>query len=179
MTSIGKYLRRRMKTELSCACEFLARILLSKNLPIQFIKPFSKRLEELLEARYRDHWHPENPRKGSAYRCIRINGRMDPVISEAAKVTGLSNIARYLPKEFTMWIDPNEVSYRFGEDGSICQCPLNPTTELDDYLFSETVRCESTDWSAKPVPRPSFFNMYPNSMSSPTLTFETPISVRV
>jgi protein Tob/BTG len=153
--------------------------MLSRNLPIQFIKPFSQRLEELLARRYKDHWHPGNPRKGSAYRCIRINGKMDPVVSEAAKVTGLSNIAYYLPKEFTLWIDPSEVSYRFGEEGSICQCPLNPHSN-EDFPFSKSLG----DFKAKDClihePQPTFFDLYPtNAASASRLPYETPISVQV
>lgn len=165
-----------MKTELACACEFLARMMLSKNLPVQFIKPFSNRLEELLEKKYKDHWHPANPRKGSGYRCIRINGKMDPVVSDAAKVTGLSNIALYLPKEFTMWVDPNEVSYRFGEEGSICQCPLTADSN-QEFPFTESVQHKSNEWAQQPS-RPSFFDMFPSRISS-TLAYETPISVQV
>ena len=115
-----------MKTEIECACEFFSRMLQTRNLPNQFIKPFRRRLEELLLARFQDHWDSENPHRGSAYRCIRINGsRLDPLVREAAKVTGLTDIGRYLPAEFTMWIDPKDVSYRFGEEGSICQCSLD------------------------------------------------------
>lgn len=116
-----------MKVEVQCACEFLSRMLQTRNVPVQFVKPFRRRLEELLLERYKDHWDPENPQRGSAYRCIRINSRLDPVVREAAKVTGLTDISRYLPVEFTMWIDPNDVSYRFGEDGSICQCEFDST----------------------------------------------------
>ncbi len=114
----------KMTNEIQCACEFLSRVLQARNLPVQFIKPFRVRLQELMTERFRDHWDTENPHRGSAYRCIRINGRLDPVIKEAAKVTGLTGISQYLPTEFTMWIDPHDVSYRFGEDGSICSCPL-------------------------------------------------------
>ena len=114
-----------MKEEVHCACEFLSRMLETRNLPVQFVSVFKKRLEELLLTRFKNHWDTANPSKGSAYRCIRINGRLDPVIRDAAKVTGLSDISTYLPAEFTMWIDPKEVSYRFGEEGSICNCSLD------------------------------------------------------
>ena len=171
---------RVMETELLCACEFISRILVSRHLPVQFIKPFSQRLEELLAEKYRNHWHPENPRKGSAFRCIRINGKMDPVIKEAAKVTGLSNIATYLPKEFTMWIDPNEVSYRFGEDGSISQCPLHPK-ENENFPFSATVSSGWDSRSHSPPQHPNFYDMFSSSLnpSSLSMDYKTPISVRV
>lgn len=118
-----------MKEEVQCACEFLSRMLETRNLPIQFVRLFKKRLEELLLTRFENHWDTANPSKGSAYRCIRINGRLDPVIRDAAKVTGLTDISSYLPAEFTMWIDPREVSYRFGEEGSICNCSLDSMLE--------------------------------------------------
>jgi protein Tob/BTG len=114
-----------MKEEVHCACEFFSKMLESKHLPHQFATQFRLRLEELLSQRFKDHWDTKNPSKGSAYRCIRINSKMDPIVSEAAKVTGLRDISKYLPAEFTMWIDPRDVSYRFGEDGSICSCPLD------------------------------------------------------
>jgi hypothetical protein len=68
------------------------------------------------------HWFPENPFKGSGYRCIRINGKMDPVIAQAAKSCGVSVqlVQSTFPSELTMWIDPLEVSYRVGENGPIC-----------------------------------------------------------
>ena len=114
-----------MRTEIRCAVEFLSQLMTTSELPFQFIEPFRQRLEQLLVQRFRGHWHQEKPLKGSAYRCIRINEQMDPLITEAAKVTGLADVAKYLPKELTMWIDPKDVSYRFGEDGSISQLPLD------------------------------------------------------
>lgn len=71
---------------------------------------------------YKHHWFPEKPFKGSGYRCIRINHKMDPIISKAASQIGLSlpQLYQLLPSELTLWVDPYEVSYRIGEDGSIC-----------------------------------------------------------
>ncbi|KFP23690.1 Protein BTG2, partial [Colius striatus] len=71
---------------------------------------------------YKHHWFPEKPFKGSGYRCIRINHKMDPIISKAASHIGLSlsQLYQLLPSELTLWVDPYEVSYRIGEDGSIC-----------------------------------------------------------
>lgn len=71
---------------------------------------------------YKHHWFPEKPSKGSGYRCIRINHKMDPIISKVASQIGLSQpqLHRLLPSELTLWVDPYEVSYRIGEDGSIC-----------------------------------------------------------
>lgn len=138
-----------MKEEVQCASEFFSRMLLKRNLPAQFVKPFKKRLEELLVERFKNHWDPSNPNKGSAYRCIRINGKLDPVVREAAKVTGLSNISAYLPTEFTMWVDPRDVSYRFGEDGSICSCPLDFMHTKSEW--ASTASCTSSSTTVSTV----------------------------
>lgn len=162
-----------MKEEVHCACEFLSRMLETRNLPVQFIKLFKKRLEELLLVRFENHWDTSNPSKGSAYRCIRINGRLDPVIRDAAKVTGLTDISTYLPAEFTMWIDPREVSYRFGEEGSICNCSLDSMLENASAPPEWQSSSSSTNSypspvgrsRTSPIPRRS-----PNSKHSPTPT---------
>lgn len=71
---------------------------------------------------YKHHWFPDRPCKGSGYRCIRINHKMDPLVGRAGQRIGLSTQQLYvlLPSELTLWVDPFEVSYRIGEDGSIC-----------------------------------------------------------
>lgn len=47
---------------------------------------------------------------------------MDPVIAQAGDGCGLASslLHQTFPSELTMWIDPLEVSYRIGENGSIC-----------------------------------------------------------
>lgn len=47
---------------------------------------------------------------------------MDPLIGRAAGRIGLTSgqLFLLLPRELTLWVDPYEVSYRIGEDGSIC-----------------------------------------------------------
>ena len=112
-----------MKEEVQCACDLFSKLLETRNLPRQFVQPFRVRLGELLAERFREHWDINNPTKGSGYRCIRINSKMDPIISNAAKATGLKDISKYLPVELTMWIDPGDVSYRIGEEGSVCSVP--------------------------------------------------------
>lgn len=62
-----------------------------------------------------DHWFPERPQKGQGYRCIRLNGFScpDPLIYKAASQTGLDYGDLKLPVEFTLWVDPLEVSCRY------------------------------------------------------------------
>lgn len=47
---------------------------------------------------------------------------MDPLVGKAGQRIGLTIQQLYLllPSELTLWVDPFEVSYRIGEDGSIC-----------------------------------------------------------
>lgn len=117
-------LRHIMKLELNSASNFLVHLvrLARRNVSESQLQKLNSCLIEVLIRRYRDHWFPEKPFKGSGYRCIRINGKMDPLIGQAAEDAGLS--AKFLhqifPSELTLWVDPLEVSYRIGENGSIC-----------------------------------------------------------
>merc|ERR1712204_744 len=135
-----------MKLELQSASNFLVHLVkLSSRISVaedQLVK-FRDSLVEVLRRRYRDHWFPEKPFKGSGYRCIRINGKMDPIIGQAGEGCGLSSTFPHqtFPSELTMWIDPLEVSYRIGENGSICVLyeykegvsePWKPSTNLNN-----------------------------------------------
>lgn len=113
-----------MKFEVESAANFLSNMLkLHSNVlgPDQ-LERFKEAIETHLMDHYVNHWHPETPTKGSGYRCIRINHKMDPLLSRAGKTCGLDNnkLSNLFPNELTLWIDPQEVSYRIGENGSIC-----------------------------------------------------------
>lgn len=83
---------------------------------------FSNRLSEELRIKFKGHWYPETPDKGSGYRCIRVNSiTPDWLVQRVAIDCGISTIRENLPAELTVWIDPGEVSYRIGEEGSICR----------------------------------------------------------
>jgi len=112
-----------MIREIVSAVNFMSRFLGSRNgIPAEEVNQFRRCLCQALESRYYEHWFPERPCKGSAFRCIRIvKRRMDPVVLQAAGEAGIaeSRLQELLPSELTLWVDPNDVSYRFGEDGSI------------------------------------------------------------
>jgi len=102
------------------------------------LQSFKGSLETLLALRYKSHWYPEVPTKGSGYRCIRINGQMDPLVEQAGVASGFAPriLRNMLPPELTLWIDPEEVAYRIGENGSICvlyesQIRASPSSDLD------------------------------------------------
>ena len=111
-----------MKIELRSAVDFLSNFIRnSKHVTEEQLNIFRTSLLQLLQLKYENHWFPEKPCKGSGYRCIRLNHNMDPTIREAGLSCGLNQQAleQLLPKELTMWVDPKEVSYRLGENGSI------------------------------------------------------------
>jgi len=92
-----------------------------KKSSTQGLQVFKDKLCKDIVASYTGHWYPECPMKGSAYRCLRINQNgSDSLIEKTAKNCDAHWIVESLPKEFTIWIDPFEVSYRIGEEGSIC-----------------------------------------------------------
>lgn len=145
-----------MKHEISCAAQFIVN-LIQLNSPNRAaplcgsgqLELFKDRLIDVLRLRYHDHWFPEKPLKGSAYRCIRVNGSLDPVIAESAIASGLStDVAHSLfPSELTLWIDPCDVSYRIGENGSVCSL-LNeamsdfPMDCKSEYLMEDSESCD-------------------------------------
>lgn len=111
-----------MKDEVTSAVGFLTNILRSSdNVNEAQTRQFGLVLSNLLCKRYLDHWFPEKPFKGSGYRCIRMNHKIDPLILQAGQVCGLNQgfLATVFPPELTLWVDPMDVSFRIGENGSV------------------------------------------------------------
>lgn len=110
-----------MKREVKSAVDFLTNILRTGDVSHSQTELFSATLVTLLCNRYQNHWFPEKPFKGSGFRCIRLNHNLDPLIVQAGQMSGLDNsvLISVFPPELTMWVDPREVSYRFGENGSV------------------------------------------------------------
>ena len=115
-----------MIPEIDSAVSFLASILRAtingQSLTAEQLLLFQQSLVSAFRHRCDGHWFPERPSRGSAYRCIRIvNRSLDRDLASAATAAGVSEtvLRSLLPPELTLWIDPEEVSYRFGEDGSI------------------------------------------------------------
>lgn len=109
-----------MKDEISVAVRFLIRLIEKTStaggsgIEKEQLDTFRERLSELLSDRFQNHWFPEKPARGQAYRCIRLNeaDRKDPVIDRAASQCGLSYEQLQLPSELTIWVDPKEVCCR-------------------------------------------------------------------
>ncbi|XP_068126668.1 protein BTG3 [Hyperolius riggenbachi] len=107
-----------MKNEISAVVFFLSKLLKNnEKLKKEEIEMFSKELGRILHEKYVNHWYPETPTKGQAYRCIRVNRfqGVDPDLQRACFNSGLVYEELGLPKEMTLWVDPCEVCCRYGE----------------------------------------------------------------
>lgn len=128
---------------------------------------FRKSLMEVLRHRVSKHWYPEDPMRGSGYRCIRVNGRLDPMIQKAGRISGVEEevLKSGLPGELTVWVDPGEVGYRFGENhGSYCVLWKRGEGDDDEpWTPSESQSTKNeTNQSTRQSPTPS-----QNSRQSP------------
>ncbi len=133
-----------MRTEINSAVDFLSNLLRTR-VPGDRVETFRQTLNMSVTNHYEGHWFPEKPFRGSGYRCIRINHKMDPLIMRAGVETGITErmLFSILPNELTLWVDPDEVSYRIGEDGSIgvlydSTGKLTAQTEEDDDYNSSS-----------------------------------------
>lgn len=121
-----------MHQEVEVAVKFLSDFLRSKNnshgrlvIKKEQVEDFGKVLKKALLERFHGHWHPLQPVRGSGFRCIinqNINKSIDPVLLHVGRSTGIQEflLRRFLPVEMALWIDPEDVSYRIGEQGSLC-----------------------------------------------------------
>lgn len=157
--------------EIESASTFLANLLRMENRHVKIarVEMFRRTLEELLRHHYQHHWFPEKPCKGSGYRCIRINHKMDPLIAKAGDVCGFneSDLRKLLPNELTMWVDPLEVSYRIGENGSICVLydgtKNQYSPDVSRYPFHQV---GNAHLASSPVYSPISHNRYPGCKES-------------
>jgi protein Tob/BTG len=147
-----------MQKEIDSAVQFICGLLRARSLSLNLVETFRTVLCEVMYGRYKDHWFPDKPCKGSAYRCMRINDRnLDPLILKAGLECGLTaaKLLQLLPNQLTVWVDPEEVAYRIGEDGSIgvLYTAKAPAASLSDDDLSDV--SNSSDCSTKSSPSQS------------------------
>ncbi|XP_036381325.1 protein BTG3 [Megalops cyprinoides] len=107
-----------MKEEIAAVVFFMKRLIKkAEKLDSEKVEKFVERLTVALQEKYRGHWYPNNPSKGQAFRCIRVNRfqREDPELLRACQESGVQYRDLGLPKELTLWVDPGEVCCRYGE----------------------------------------------------------------
>uniref|UniRef100_H9GBP0 BTG anti-proliferation factor 4 n=1 Tax=Anolis carolinensis TaxID=28377 RepID=H9GBP0_ANOCA len=108
-----------MKDEIAVTVFFIMRLVKRHNkLSRQQVEVFASKLMTVLVEKYKNHWYPDNPSKGQAYRCIRINrfSPTDPLLVQACAESYIDFNSLGLPKEMTIWVDPFNVSCRYGEN---------------------------------------------------------------
>ncbi|NXQ24636.1 B910 protein, partial [Alaudala cheleensis] len=106
-----------MQDEIAVAVFFIKKLVKRENqLSKDRVEKFAARLAEVLFEKYKSHWYPENPPRGQAFRCIRISQQArEPLLEQACAESAVDFSLLGLPKEMTLWVDPLEVSCRYGE----------------------------------------------------------------
>ncbi|KAF0879936.1 BTG3 protein, partial [Crocuta crocuta] len=104
-----------MKNEIAAVVFFFTRLVRKHDkLKKEAVERFAEKLTLILQEKYKNHWYPEKPSKGQAYRCIRVNKfqRVDPDVLKACENSCILYSDLGLPKELTLWVDPCEVCCR-------------------------------------------------------------------
>lgn len=99
----------RMHIEVQVALNFVISYLYNK-LPRRRVNIFGEELEKALKDKFRGHWYPERPCRGSAFRCLKTGGPLDPVLERAARESGIpvQDVLEHLPRELAVWVDPGK-----------------------------------------------------------------------
>ncbi|KAA3675867.1 uncharacterized protein DEA37_0003524 [Paragonimus westermani] len=104
-----------MLLEVSVAINYILSHLYTK-LPRRRVDSFGEELERCLHAKFQYNWFPNDPTRGSAFRCINVVGpRVDLLFPEAAAVSGLDwgEIQACLPDGLVLTIDPGHVACQY------------------------------------------------------------------
>ncbi|NWH70867.1 B910 protein, partial [Piaya cayana] len=107
-----------MKDEIAATVFFITRLVKREDkLSKRKMDKFAAKLTTILFEKYKNHWYLDNPSRGQAFRCIRINKhqRRDPLLEKACVESDVDFNNLGLPKEMTLWVDPFEVCCRYGE----------------------------------------------------------------
>lgn len=106
--------------ETETALRFLSQYLYNK-LPRRRVDQLLDILKTELLDRFQDHWYPEDPELGTAYRCLTFDDSLDPVVLRCARRSGIpgDELLATLPSDLHIWIDPASVSYRSGDIGGM------------------------------------------------------------
>ncbi|NWV21850.1 B910 protein, partial [Origma solitaria] len=107
-----------MKDEIAATVFFITKLARrEEKLSKQQMDQFAAKLTTVLFEKYKNHWYLDNPSRGQAFRCIRINKHQarDPLLQQACAQSRVEFSELGLPQEMTLWVDPFEVCCRYGE----------------------------------------------------------------
>nr|XP_056716213.1 protein BTG4 [Euleptes europaea] len=107
-----------MKDEIAVSVFFIMRLVKKHGqLNTPQTEKFASKLMMILFEKYKNHWYLDNPSRGQAFRCIRINRfqTRDPLLEQACVESNVDFGRLGLPKELTIWVDPFDVCCRYGE----------------------------------------------------------------
>ncbi|XP_026184592.1 protein BTG4 [Mastacembelus armatus] len=131
-----------MKEEIAAAVFFVARLVKRYGcLDNDGRDRFAAALTSVLFENYKNHWHPNAPTKGQAYRCLRMNRvrLRDPVLQQACERSAVCYEDLGLPQELTVWVDPGEVSCRYGEHSTPFSVSVLDGCRRGDGEFSRRI----------------------------------------
>nr|XP_020454004.1 maternal B9.10 protein-like [Monopterus albus] len=131
-----------MKEEIAAAVFFVARLVKRYGcVDNDSRERFAAALTSVLFENYKNHWHPNTPTKGQAYRCLRMNRvqLQDPVLQQVCERSGVQYDDLGLPRELTVWVDPGEVSCRYGEHSTPFCISVVDSCQRGDGEFSRRV----------------------------------------
>jgi protein Tob/BTG len=146
-----------MHSEIARAAAFVT-VLCKHDLPNETAaQRFRSALIQLLTQRISGHWFEESPVRGQAFRCIHYHAprSVDAVVAQAAREANVT--LTHVPREWTVWIDPDEVAARLGETGDIVTLNLLATTAEaitaeDSSLLSTLLQQATTSASGSSSP---------------------------
>jgi protein Tob/BTG len=110
-----------MKFEIHVAANFLTNLLLrghNSSSRRQQLGIFKQTLEALLFQRYKGHWYPEDPERGTGYRCIDMNRVKDESVVQSGRSAQIKidELNALIPSELRIWVDPSKVSFKLWEN---------------------------------------------------------------
>jgi len=81
-----------MKEEIEAAANWWSSQLAKKVSSPDIVKAFHRALVEELTTQYTGHWYEKDPQRGSGYRSLSFDQRLDPLLVRAGKKAGLQNL---------------------------------------------------------------------------------------
>lgn len=91
-----------MHLEVTAAINLIASNLYNK-LPRRRVDAFCEEIEKGIFVKIQGNWHPDNPSKGAAYRCIQVSGeKVDPLFMYAAMLSGILVYTNWLPSSLIL-----------------------------------------------------------------------------